>query len=1397
MVGEPEQAADGDTEVRVMKSRWRWLSRGIVTLVLGALLVVAGGLLWLDTPSGHRFVAQRVASLSPASGLRIEIGGIDGSLYRKARLRDVRFYDPKGLFLSIPDMRLEWWPVSWLSNRLEIDLLAVPRARLHRMPELRSTGEKSKILPDFDIRIMRLSVDRLEVDKAVTGREDVFAISGDADIRNGDAAIDLSARSLLGQDRVVLALDARPDDNRFNFDLTANAPAGGLLATLAGLTKDANLRIKGKGDWARWNGRLNATLDGKSAAGADIQLKKGHFRIDGAVSGDVIGAKGMLARLAAPEIAIQAEGDYADKLISGDLKLQSRAIAADLKGGIHLGGRGFDNLLIDLSLRRPDALLDDFDARGLIARMRLNGPFATARFEYLLRAQQLRFGRTVLRGVRAAGDGRKGGADRPTLIPLELSAARLDGQGDIVSQVLSNVRITGTLQLLGQRLTSTPLKLRSDRLDGELVAQADFGTGQYDIAWAGRVRNLLIPGLGIIDFTSRLKAVPGPKGGFGLTGRIEAVVRRLDNAFLLGLGGGLPILRSDIAMGPDGRLVLRGLSVRAPQISIAGEGVRGPDGSIRISGSGRHESYGPFRLVLTGNISRPAVDLLLAHPLDAAGLADVHVLLDPDAQGYGYTANGQSTLGPFTSAGRIDLPQAADAAILVKTLKVNGSDGQGRLIVVPGGLAGRITFGGSVRGPIDLSVVDGKQKLDAALRIDTAHFDGAMPIDIGRGRLNASMTFGHGPTTIDAKLNGRAMQIGRIRINRFSGTAKLIDGAGKVTATVVGQRGRQFNLQLDADVAANQILFDLGGRLDGQRVSLDRRGRLRQVEGGWTLDPLTLRYRGGALRLDAAEFGTETHLEMRASSLPLSLLDLANVDIGLGGTASGSLSYVQRRGGAPTGTASVTVRGLTRSGITRTSTPIDAGINGELTASRLALRIVAAQKGKVIGKGQALLSPLGAGGLIERLRAAPVRAQLRYAGPADALWRLSTIEIVDLTGQVMLNADVSGTGADPLIAGQMMTRDAVLESPITGMRISGLRSRARFDGSRLVFSEIAGTTGKGGTITGQGSFDFSLGAGIGIDLAFQGQNAELLNRDDIGATVNGPMTIRSDGKGGVISGSFDVVRSHFRLGQAAAIAEIPEMQVIEKNGRQDDFAPAPKGLDWRLAIKANARNRLQVDGLGLTSEWRANLDIGGSVTNPRLVGTADLVRGSYDFAGRRFDLTSGSLRFDGSVPANPTLDITAQASVSGLDATIRITGTSDAPEISFSSSPSLPQEEVLSRILFGSSITQLSAPEALQLAAAVGSLQGGGGGLDPINAVRKAAGLDRLRILPADPATGQGTSIGAGKYLTRKIYVELISDGQGYSATRLEYQVTRWLSLLSSISTLGRQSVTARVSKDY
>jgi translocation and assembly module TamB len=231
-------------------------------------------------------------------------------------------------------------------------------------------------------------------------------------------------------------------------------------------------------------------------------------------------------------------------------------------------------------------------------------------------------------------------------------------------------------------------------------------------------------------------------------------------------------------------------------------------------------------------------------------------------------------------------------------------------------------------------------------------------------------------------------------------------------------------------------------------------------------------------------------------------------------------------------------------------------------------------------------------------------------------------------------------------------------------------------------------------------------------------------------------------------------------------------------------------------IDAVGANRIDVHGMGLESEWQTDVHLRGDTSTPQIFGSADVVRGSYEFAGKRFDLTRGRIRFNGETPIDPQLDIVATGDANDISATITIGGSSQRPQISFASVPALPEEELLSRILFGSSITQISAPEAVQLASALAALRGGGG-LDPINKLRGAIGLDRLRVLSADPTIGRGTALAVGKYLGRRFYIELVTDGHGYNATSIEFRLTRWLSLLGTVSTLYDESISLKYSKDY
>ncbi len=261
---------------------------------------------------------------------------------------------------------------------------------------------------------------------------------------------------------------------------------------------------------------------------------------------------------------------------------------------------------------------------------------------------------------------------------------------------------------------------------------------------------------------------------------------------------------------------------------------------------------------------------------------------------------------------------------------------------------------------------------------------------------------------------------------------------------------------------------------------------------------------------------------------------------------------------------------------------------------------------------------------------------------------------------------------------------------------------------------------------------------------------------------------------------------------------IKEAKVIgfEDLGMEAIYEFTVENMPVTVAVDARGNNRIDVDGMGLDSEWGADIRLRGTTDDPRIGGEARVVRGDYTFAGTRFELSRGMIEFDVTRPIDPSLDIRAESERDGIEVEVRVVGSSEEPEITFSSNPALPEEEILARLLFGGSITNLSATDALQLGAAVASLRGGGG-MDPINQLRSAIGLDRLRIVSADPALDRGTGIALGKNFGRRFYVEIITDGRGYSATEVEFRITSWLALLASVSTIGRESVVAEISRDY
>lgn len=1374
---------------------WRWVAGALAAMVA----VLALALILVDTDIGHRWVARRIAAVEPASGLRFSVGRLDGSLYGRARISDLRVSDLDGPMLHAPRVELDWRPWQWFANRLAIDRLAVPEATLFHTPRTRPGDDRSPILPGFDIQVGSLRIDRLVLAPAVLGRQRVARLAGRADVRDGRALIDL-AGVVEGSDRLRVLLDAQPDRDRFDVDVTAQGAPGGVLARGIGARAPVSIAIRGDGRWARWRGTARASVGDTRIADLALGAAAGRYTLGGTVAPATL-LRGKLQRLTTPRVRVTGAATLADRVLDGTVSLRSAALAADLTGGVDLGANAWAKLGIRARLLRPEALFATMTGRGVALRATLDGAFATAAFDYALAADQVAFGQTGFEQVRASGRGRLSRV--PVMLPIALTAARVTGVGDVAGGILRNLSIAGRLRIAPPLVTGDGLVLKSDRLSGAVRLMIDLRDGRFDVGLEGGLARYLIPGLGIVDITSRLQVVPGPGGkGTRVVGRGAAQVVRLDNGFFRSLTGGLPRVQADLERTADGMLQFRNLRLIAPQLRLAGQGFRRRDGSVRVEAMGTQGRYGPVSLVLDGRIARPTIDLVFARPNDTLGLAAVTAHLDPTPQGFAFRANGASRLGPFTASGAVLLPPApAPASIAVAALEVTGTRASGTLGIATGGFAGRLGVGGGGwSGGIEFGMEGGVQRIRAALDAQGARIGNLATVR--RGRLEITTLLDAAGARVEATANGDGLRQGRLSLARFAGTARLVGDTGEIRASIAGSRGRGFDIQSVTAVGPGSYAVRAQGTLDSRPIRLLSPALVSRDGEGWRVQPTRLAFAGGEAEVAGRFGGGAQSVDARLTRMPLAILDIGYAGLGLGGTASGTLQLSAAAGAAPTGRVDMTVRGLTRSGLVLSSRPIDVGVAGVLGPERLGMRAVVASGGQTIGRAQALLRLSVGGDLATRVGAAALVAQVRYAGPADTLWRLTGVELFDLSGPVRIAADVGGRVGQPVIRGAIQATGARIESATTGTLLTGVQASGRFAGSRLAIDRFAAdagrTDGRVGRVSGSGSFDFAAPSGIGLDLTVQADRAVMIARDDIGATVSGPLRFRSEGRGGTISGEVTLDAARYRLGQASAASAVPRLRVREINVPggvgEDDLAPL---RPWTLAIRARAERGVLVSGLGLASEWSANLRIGGEPTSPAIDGIARLVRGNYEFAGRDFALDRGVIRFGGESPANPALDIAANADTTGLSASIRVTGTALKPQVGFTSTPALPEDELLSRLLFGTSITNLSAPEALQLAAAVAALNDGGSGLNPINAVRRAAGLDRLRILPADPQTGQGTSVAAGKYVTRRLYAEIVTDGQGYSATRAEFQVTRWLSLLSSISTLGRQSANVRVSRDY
>jgi translocation and assembly module TamB len=231
-----------------------------------------------------------------------------------------------------------------------------------------------------------------------------------------------------------------------------------------------------------------------------------------------------------------------------------------------------------------------------------------------------------------------------------------------------------------------------------------------------------------------------------------------------------------------------------------------------------------------------------------------------------------------------------------------------------------------------------------------------------------------------------------------------------------------------------------------------------------------------------------------------------------------------------------------------------------------------------------------------------------------------------------------------------------------------------------------------------------------------------------------------------------------------------------------------------LAIDVVAPSQVFVRGRGIDSEWQADLQVRGALDAPRVTGEIALRRGQFDFLGRRLQLTRGMIRFSGATPPDPSLDIRGESRAAEVTAIVEIGGVVSKPEITLSSEPALPQDEVLARLLFGRDTSRISAAQGLQIAAALRELAGLSSGPGVIDRLRSGIGLDTL-----DFSTDAGeTGVRAGRYLSDEVYVEVqrgVEPGSGRATVEIE--LTPNLRVQSEVTDRATSGVGLQWRMDY
>jgi len=1302
---------------------------GVWTLAAVILLVVAlGGGVWIlgNTAAGRGMIERLTSRLTGGS---VQLVGLGGDFPNHLTLERLQLIDHDGVWLTAERIAVTWWPLALLEHRIEIDTLQVARLHVERGPVSSGTGHGGAVsFPTIDVGHATLPV--VELGAPLVGRAASLSLLGGLRLRSlDDADADLDAHRLGGDGDYSLHL--RLDPKRLDAALVVHEPASGPLENLLG--------VPGLGALA-----ATVTVKGpRTAEAVNLVLAAGDLHA--LVKGSVDLAKrtaNVEYSLDSPALAPRADLDWGGVALAGDWH----------------GGWSTVNASGHLQIER-------LRVAGATRIARLTAKLTAAGGKLALNAAaegleipgpQPRFFAAEPLQIDAAWD--QGAALRPLDLTLTHPLVSIHAHADTVPATDGSLAAAVVLRVptLAAYSVFTGQDVRGDAL---INAQLSHRSANDDAL-------ALDANLGVTGGSAAWVHAAGPHVTLELGGSLTAATLQLDHLKLamraLTLSGGGSIERTTAVAGAAGQSAVQStwLERFARQLQVHWQ-LDAPDlATLSADLAGN--------LKLSGTVGGPPTAMTAAAELQS------HLSVRGSPEG-SLNASLRARGLPGAPSGTLQASGTLDGAPLSLDAAVEESGARAFRVTVRRADWKSAHLDGDLTADTKFTQSHGQMSLRIA---ELGDLDRLLGVTL-TGSADAGLRFvpGHGETQAEFNLEGTNLKLGQLAGNvHAAGGGVASDIAMQVTAKLADSSG------IPEDLAASANLDLPAGKLSLESASLTYHGQTVKL-----LAPAQLSFAAGVnidevrLGADAAVFALRGQvapaLDLQAS---LTQVRPALINVFAPGLLGGGLleARAQLTGTVahPSGQIRLDATDIVFADDAATGLPplqlhASADLDGDTAAVSAKLEAGAASQLTASGT-----VPLDAAGALD----------LKIGGKLDVSLANPLLEARGMraSGELTADAGVTGSLADPQVGGGITLARGTLRDFGHGLTLTDIAADIVGSAGALEIKSFTAKAGSG-SMAMSGSFGV-LQPGLPLDLKITAKNAQPITSSiltanlDADVRVSGTLRQRLD-----VDGTVHVNRATIGIPDSLP----PDVAVLDVRRRgHGPQAPPPRQLVIGIDMAIQAPHQILVEGRGLDAEMGGEIFLKGTSDALVASGGLDLQRGSFTIAGNKLTFSPDSkIGFDGAgltKKIDPTLDFTAQSTIGTTTATLHITGVADAPRFDFTSTPELPPDQIMALLLFGQPAAQLSALQIAQVGYALATLSGvGGGGVNPLVKLQKTLGLDRLTVgtNTVTTATGStensGAAIAAGRYVTKRVYIEGKQTTTGTSQVQVDIDLTKRLKL--------------------